>query len=43
MFGPSVFGGRVLFLGNAPQAEYYGAEAELLLNPIEGLEFMSWA
>ena len=29
-----------MFLGNAPQAEYYGAEAELLLNPIEGLEFM---
>ena len=38
--GPSVFGGRVLFLSNAPQAEYYGAEVEFLVTPLEGLDFM---
>ena len=34
------FGNLVAVIGNANQADYYGAEVELLLNPTKGLDLM---
>ena len=34
------FGNLVLRIGNSPEAEYYGGEAEFVVSPLEGLDMM---